>query len=107
MKIQEVESYWCKIYIAGDYQQIVTECRQFCFDFPYCVTVQPTTYVYQGGMESGVEVGLINYGRFPRTPDELFNIATRLANKLLETQAQWSYTILTPDKSVWFSRRPE
>lgn len=107
MDIKEVESYWCKIYIAGDYQHICSVCRQFCFDFPYCVTVTKTNYIYHGGAEDGVEIGLINYARFPRKPKEIFDIATRLANKVMEEAAQSSYTILTPDKSVWFSRRSE
>lgn len=105
MNIKQVDSFWCKIHIAGDYQQIVSLCRQFCFDFPFCVTVSKTIYIYQGGAEEGVEVGLISYARFPRTNDELVEIATKLANKILEDQRQWSYTILTPDKSMWFSRR--
>jgi len=105
MDTRQIDSYWCKIYIAGDYQQIISLCRQFCFDFPFCVTVSKTAYVYQGGLEDGVEIGLINYARFPRTPNELIEIAIKLANKILEQQAQWSYTILTPNKSTWFSRR--
>lgn len=107
MKLVEVDSYWCKIYIAGDYNQILSLCRQFCFDFPFCVTVSRVAYVYQGGLEDGVEVGLINYARFPSEPSKLVEIATKLANKILESQAQWSYTIMTPDKSIWFSRKQE
>jgi hypothetical protein len=103
----EVESYWVKIYIAGDYHQIIHLCRKFCFDFPFCVTINKNVYVYKGGVEDGVEIGIINYARFPRTKEELVNIATRLANKIMEDQAQISYTILSPEKSIWFSRRED
>lgn len=107
MDVKEVNSYWCKIYIAGDYQQIVSLCRKFCFDFPFCVSIKKSVYVYQGGVEEGVEIDIIHYAKFPRTNKELLDITTSLANKILEDQAQWSYSILTPDKSIWFSRREQ
>jgi len=103
--IKQVESYWCKIYIAGDYQEIKTLCRQFCFDFPFCVTITPTTYIYQGGAEDGAEIGIISYAKFPKLKKQLFDIASELAGKIMERESQWCYTILTPSKSVWFSRR--
>ena len=70
-------------------------CRTFCFDFPFCVSIKKNIY----GVEDGVEIDIINYARFKRTKEEL---SVRLANK---NQSQWSYTIMTPDKNVWFSRR--
>ena len=104
---QEVDTFWCKIYIAGDYDQIVQLCRRFCFDFPYCVTITPTTYVYHGGIEDGVEIGLINYPRFPRSNAEILDITNRLADKVMIDQGQLSYSIVTPDKTYRYTRREE
>lgn len=51
------------IFIAGDFDEARDLCRAFCDEEGLCVTVTPTTYVYTGGEEDGVIVGLINYPR--------------------------------------------
>ena len=73
----------------------------------FCVTVTPTTYVYTGGEEDGMIVGLINYPRFPASPDNLWERAEDIGDALRTALGQQSYTIQAPDKTVWFSHRPE
>jgi hypothetical protein len=62
-----------------------------------CVTVGPTTYVYNGGAEAVVRVGLINYPRFPSTPRDIFKCAEMLAMILLDALGQESASIVATD----------
>ena len=73
-EMKSCESYWVKIYIAGDIVQIEQICRQYCFHLGFCVTVTPTKFIYTGGEETGAEIGIMNYARFPTTPDELSSV---------------------------------
>lgn len=94
------------IFIAGDLAQAKQVCREYCFDVGLCVTVEPVAYIYTGGEEAGVRVGLINYPRFPTDADSLSSKAKELADSLMERLCQHSYTIVGPDQTEWFSRRP-
>lgn len=94
------------IFIAGDLDQAKQVCREHCFEVGLCVTVAPTTYIYTGGEEEGVRVGLINYPRFPTSHDELREKARALADRLMRRLCQHSYSIVGPDETEWFSRRP-
>jgi hypothetical protein len=99
-------SYSISIFIAGDVQSAETICRAYCNEVGLCVTVTPTNYIYTGGSQSGVIVGLINYPRFPATPDEIWAKAEALGRRLLAGLYQESFTIQSPDKTVWFDGRP-
>lgn len=108
MKRVEVPSYPVSIFIAGkDVALAEVVCGDYCEDVGLCVTVTMTEYVYTGGKELGIIVGLINYPRFPATPDEIWAKAEGLAAKLCLEMGQQSYTIQAPDKTVWFSHRAE
>lgn len=93
------------IFIAGDLAQAKQICRQFCFDVGLCVTVEPVAYIYTGGEEAGVRVGLINYPRFPAPAEEILAKAQTLADALMVGLCQHSYSIVGPDQTEWFSRR--
>ena len=103
----EVLSYPVTIFMAGSYARAEAECRAYCDKAGLCVTVTPTMYVYTGGQEPGVAIGLINYGRFPSEPRAIWHQADELAKRLRVALGQQSYTIQAPDKTVWFSHRPE
>lgn len=107
MKEVEVPSYPVQIFIAGDLSDAKRICRQHCFDVGLCVTVTETAFIYTGGEERGVCVGLINYPRFPITPADNFARAVALANALIVGLSQWSATVQAPDKTIWLTRRPE
>jgi len=93
------------IFIAGDAAQAKQICRQFCFDVGLCVTIESVSFIYTGGEESGVRVGIINYPRFPKTQSELGETAQSLASALMSGLHQHSYSIVGPDITEWFSRR--
>jgi hypothetical protein len=107
MKIETANSMRFDIFIAGDLDQAKQVCREHCFSVGLCVTVEPVAYIYTGGEESGVRVGLINYPRFPSTHDELLAKAQALAAALMERLCQHSYSIVGPHLTEWHSRRPQ
>lgn len=96
-------AYSVSIFIAGDAKLAAMVCRDFCDNEGLCVTVTPTTYVYTGGQEDGVVVGLINYPRFPSTPGAIYATAEALAEELCHMLRQQSYTVQTPDAAFWTS----
>jgi hypothetical protein len=106
MTIQTSDTIRFDIFIAGDLAQVKQVCREHCMAVGLCVTVEPVTYIYTGGEESGVRVGLINYPRFPSTHDDLLAKAQTLAALLMERLCQHSYSIVGPHLTEWHSRRP-
>jgi hypothetical protein len=94
------------ICIAGDLATAKQVCREYCFSEGLCVTVEPVDYIYTGGEEAGVRVGLINYPRFPTEEAKLRFHAWKLAQILMERLCQHSYSLVGPDQTEWFSRRP-
>lgn len=106
-KITDAPTIRFEIFMAGDLAQAKQVCREVCFDVGLCVTIDPTTYIYTGGEESGFRVGLINYPRFPTTRDALYHTTKDLAETLMHRLRQHSYSIVGAGKTFWFSRRPE
>lgn len=107
MKRVEALSYPVSIFIAGRASDIEGQCRTYADEVGLCVTATPTTFIYTGGEEEGYIVGLINYPRFPSTAATIWAHAETLAAQLCIEADQQSYTIQAPDKTVWFSHRPE
>ncbi len=103
----EVPTYWVKLFMAGNIQQAKKHLGLLCFDIGLCVTVEPTTYVYTGGEEKGIVVGFINYPRFPRKPEELWDIAKGIGNNLRVELNQWSFSLMDANRTWWISYRPE
>jgi len=105
MKMLKSEpTFWAEIAIAGDYEDARRTCRQFC-ESGLCVTVTRTSFIYTGGEQSGVLVRLINYPRFPAGPYEIEEKALKLAEQLRVSLFQDSFTVITPERSTWFTRR--
>ena len=107
MKIKKCESFSVDIWIAGDIATIERSLREYCFDFGFCVTVTPTKYIYKGGQEDGVVVGIRNYPRFPKEQQVLMNQAVSIAKELIKSTYQWSCMIVGPEETVWLSNRPD
>jgi hypothetical protein len=106
MKRVQAKSYPVSIFIAGAYDEARDICQAFCNEEGLCVTVTPTSYVYTGGEEAGVIVGLINYPRFPSEPSDIETTAKLLALELMHKLEQESVSIQTPETTHWFSIRP-
>jgi len=102
--VTEASSYSVDIFIAGSRHSATEVMREFCLDGE-CVTVTEADYVYTGGMESGVRVGLINYARFPRGPETLWDRGIEIGRLLIERLHQQSCSVVAPDRSAFLSRR--
>jgi hypothetical protein len=80
-----------EVFMAGDIGHAKQVIRRFCRDLPCCVTVTPTTYIYEGGEQEGFVVGFRNYPRFPTDAYTLRNTAHDLAERLRSELGQDSY----------------
>jgi hypothetical protein len=105
MRAEDARSYPVSIFIAGEWLRAEQICRAYCDEIGLCVTVTPTHYIYTDGQEQGVIVGLINYPRFPSDPQDIINKASALADRLREGLRQESYSIQTPERTIWRSWR--
>ena len=99
-----VSSFQSRIYIAGDYAVAKKICRDFCED-GFCVSISKVDYIYKLGEESGVEIKLINYPRFPKSEADIKQKAASLSVNLLFGLNQGSLTIVNDDSTVFMSRR--
>ena len=107
MRDQKCETYWARIYIAGDINEIRRSVRQFTWDIGLCVTVTPTDYIYTGGEESGAIIELINYPRFPEEIDSIRLMAYNLGMRLMHDCFQRSFSVMTPEETVRYTRGDE
>jgi hypothetical protein len=107
LETKTASAFWARIYIAGDLAHAKQVCREWCMTIGGCVTVEPVSYIYTGGEEVGVVVGFIDYARFPaESADSIFKKAEDLAQLLMVRLCQHSFSIITPNGSNWYSRRP-
>lgn len=104
MTERSAPTFTATIYIAGDLATARQVCREFCL-VGLCVTVESTEFIYTGGAEAGVRVGLLNYPRFPADPSLILAHARTLADLLRESLCQHSWLIVTPDQTIWNSTR--
>lgn len=107
MREATVGTYTVAIVMAGDIEQAKQVCRWYCMTQGFCVTVEPVQYIYTGGEEAGFRIGLINYPRFPSTPEALWGHAVGLAEELRRTLCQHSFSIIGQDKTLWRSYRED
>lgn len=84
-----VTTFRADIHIAGSRTAAIEACREFCLR-GLCVTIAEEDFVYTGGMESGVRIGLINYPRFPKSQHEIVATALELARFLIDRLHQQS-----------------
>ena len=103
---KSAETYRAEIFIAGNRQVAVEACREYCLK-GLCVTVTDCDFVYTGGMETGVSIGLINYPRFPSGKTDILSEAVSLGDFLIHKLHQSSCSIVADDKTIWLTRRDE
>ena len=96
-----VRTYWARIYMSGPIKVAKQALREEALRDPVCFTIEPTTFVYEGGEESGFVVGLINYPRFPSQPHLIRGRALAVARHLLAATFQRSALVMTPETTTW------
>jgi hypothetical protein len=77
-----------------------TIAQAYCDEVGLCVTVTPTEYVYTRGAEPGCIVGLINYPRFPSTPEQIRAHALTLAGRLMAGLEQMKVSVVFQDETI-------
>ena len=100
-------TYWVKIYLAGPIEVAKQYIRKKAAKHGMCVTIEPTTYIYSGGEEAGYVVGYINYPRFEKVPNEIWDEAFALAHELKDETGQKSFTMMASDTTFWCSDKDE
>ncbi len=105
MKIQQEPTRIIRIYLSGPIEAAKQIIRERCYSNGLCVTIEPTLFIYTGGEESGYVVGLLNYPRFPCDAEALDRKAEELALKLLDGTFQHSALLVTPERSIWYTKR--
>ena len=83
-----------EVFMAGDIGHAKQVIRRFCRDASLCVTVTPTTFIYNGGEEEGFVIGLRNYPRFPSDSYALRSTASDLGERLVAELGQRSYMVV-------------
>jgi len=107
MRMETAATYWVKLYLSGPIEQAKQILRRECLAEGLCVTIEPTTFIYTGGEESGYVVGLINYPRFPNTSAGIRERALQLASMLLAETYQHSALVMDPIATEWLTMRKE
>jgi hypothetical protein len=74
--------------------------QAYCNEVGLCVTLTPTEYIYTAGGEPGCIVGLINYPRFPSSPQDIEIKALVLAEKLRVALGQFKVSVVMPHETV-------
>jgi hypothetical protein len=99
-------TFQASIYLAGDIETAKRWLRRFAFDHGMCVTVTPTTFIYTGGEETGLHVGLVNYPRFPSEPQVIHDLAVRLATGLVYECCQKTALVVSGLSTEWIQVQP-
>lgn len=107
MNIKIEPTFIIKVYLSGPISIAEQACREECLREGLCITIDPTLYIYTGGEERGFVVGLLNYPRFPTTPEVLIKRSKDLAIKLLDRTCQHSALIVTPTLTEWITNRED
>ena len=97
------KTWTAQIYIAGQKETIEARLR-FLVMAGACVTVEPARYIFTGGSEDGVRIGLIQYPRFEKPESDLAAFAVSIAKDLIETCNQLSASVVMPGETVWLYR---
>ena len=83
-----------------DIEEVKSICQGYCDRNGFCVTVNPTEFIYTDGFEPGAIIGIINYPRFPKGIGELDTRALELAEILLNEMNQERVSVVTPRETI-------
>lgn len=105
MRTETQPTFAVRIYLSGPIEIAKQIIREECLREGLCVTVEQTHFIYTGGEEAGYVVGLINYPRFPSSPDSLRARARHLAELLLLGTFQHSALLIDAQQTEWLTVR--
>lgn len=106
MQSSSVTTRQVTIWMAGDLATAQRAVRDFAFQEGSCFTCTPSKFFYTGGEEDGFAIGLVNYPRFPSTPNALISKAEALARKLLVACNQRTCLLVGSRTTKWIVVEP-
>ncbi len=86
------------------YYKIRDWLQKFCNEVKLGVTLTETEFIYVGGNEPGVIVGLINYPRFPKPIEDIKTTALSIAKGLMELCHQERLSIVFSDETIMLEK---
>lgn len=105
MIIKASPSYTVSIYCTGDKARLYAAIQETVDKMGLCVSIFPCDYLFTGGMESGYEVRLINYPRFPVSDTEMVYKANKVCETIFTVNPKGSLTMVLPHVSYFMSNR--
>lgn len=112
MKITSVPTFTATIYVglkereSGQVQSYYfakSAIQRYVDAVGLCVSYTETEFIYTKGGEPGMAVGLINYPRFPSSPEKIRTHAIRLAEILITECKQLKVSIVMPEETIMLS----
>lgn len=74
--------------------------ENYCNKVKLGLTLTPTEFIYVGGYEPGVIVGLINYPRFPKPNGTIKKYSLEIAEGLMELCKQERVSVVFSDETI-------
>ena len=74
--------------------------QKYCDQIGFCVSVTHTKFIYKQGNENGLQIGLINYPRFPVMDSDIKAHAFKIATELMKILEQIRCTIVLTDETI-------
>jgi len=99
------QTYSCAIYIASNFDDVRLTLQKMAASVGMCVSIERCGFVYTGGFEEGVAIRLINYPRFPSTPEKIKDMALKMAKHVMVETGQGSCSVECSDETIFLSRR--
>jgi|SRR5690348_13181163 len=108
-----IDTFTANIYVGAKegydgkihtYQEAHYILQEYCNDIKLAVTLSETRFIYVDGYEYGFVIGLINYPRFPSTPQEITTRALEIAQIFLKEFNQNRISIVCSDKTYMLEK---
>ena len=96
-----VETYIVRIYISSCVEAVSQILSEYAFNNGACFTVEPTKFIYTGGQENGVVIGMVKYPKFEKSNTEIFNEAIKVAKIVLSKTFQRTCLVVASDETYW------
>lgn len=112
MKMDSVPTFTATIYVGRknndsgeieDYIVALEFLQEYCNINGFCFSFKHIDYIYKGGSEPGIEIGIINYPRFPAENFKLKAIALAVADTLRELLHQKRASVVMPNETIMVS----
>ena len=108
-----VDTYYANIYMGlrSGYTDFVFDDqtaydigKAYCDEVKLGLTYTETDFVYVDGDEPGFVIGLINYPRFPSTPQDILDHAKNLGGILMKELEQERFSVVCPDITIMYEK---